>query len=1110
MRGSWPVGSSIELQLFGGLDIRRDGEPVGGFVSSKGPALVAFLVATGGSHTREYLAGLLWGEVSERDARASLRVVLSNLRQTLGPGFLETSRTHVALADAAPISSDLASFLDATGAAPGSTGLDVETLSCACALYAGDFLAGFTVRAAPSFDEWLIAERERLRSRAMAAFEQLAGLHAAAGEHDAAAGALERLLEIEPWHETAFRSYARELVLAGRRNAALVQFDAFAQMLEHELGVALEQETIRLYQEIRDGAYAEAATARPLVIAEPDSEPVPRLRVRGPATSFIGRDVELALLARYLQDQSVRLISLTGPGGSGKTRLALRALEEHSHAYDLAGIAMLAEIEDVGQIPQAVAEAYSFSLSGSTDPLVQLQRQLSDATALLLLDNFEHLIDAAPVISGLLEHVSGVTILVTSRERLALQAAWNIPLAGLLADGGGSEDLRRSNAVRLFVDRARQVQPDFLPGNEELKQIADICRQLDGLPLGIELAASWARLMTCAEIASRIGENLDFLGMAARDRPERHQSLRAVFDGSWNLLDAVGQGTFAALSVFSGGFTAAAARATANAELPDLLEFIDKSLVRRDGTSRFALHEVLRQYAGERLAEDPDLATAARDRHARYYSDLMSNAETRLKGVEQADTLKLIDAERSNLRVAWEWLVSRRQFASIGSALDGVGLFYALRQLPAPGLQLMDMAQAALQSELEGQVDADILMGRILGRKARFMLMLGQPVQAQASLAAADALLARHQAQHQLAFSLDIKGRIANMAGNFREASRLYQRSLEEAQRTGDRYGEATARNRLAGIAFDVGDFLAARRGFAASLEIRRSLHDWEGVARELGNLGEVACETGDFQRAQDHMEESFALYRELGVEHLPARLEGLGRLALRQGDLAEAHRRLIECRQVAQERGGYIVGAIASLRLAEIALLSGDSHDALERLRQCKEVFEAHSFLPGIVQWGVVRSQVALSEHRVDEALEDADQALALAEELEDIRGRASALGAVARAMLALGRAEDALSTLHDAIQLVRETGATPLLLDLAAQGLCALLAAPSGRDDATRLTAYCSFIQAQPEIWYATKLEILQVLPEMAHGASAGIVDDASMPDGPLTLDKILDRVR
>ncbi|MEZ4572927.1 MAG: tetratricopeptide repeat protein, partial [Thermomicrobiales bacterium] len=567
------------------------------------------------------------------------------------------------------------------------------------------------------------------------------------------------------------------------------------------------------------------------------------------------------------------------------------------------------------------------------------------------------------------------------------------------------------------------------------------------------------------------------------------------------------QPRFAALSIFSGGFTAAAARATVGAGLPDLLEFSDKSLVRRDGTGRFTLHEVMRQYAGERLAENPDSAMAARDRHAGYYADLMANAESRLKGAEQADTLKAIDAERSNLRIAWDWLVSRRQFERIGSALDGVGLFYALRQLPEPGLQLMNMAQAALQLEREGQAEVDILKGRILGRKARFMLMLGQPLQAQEYLAAADTLLARHQAQHQLAFGLDIKGRIANMAGEFQEARRLHQLALEEAQCTEDRYGEATALNRLAGIAFDVGDFVEAGHGFAASLEVRRSIRDWEGVARELGNLGEVACETGAYQQAQEYIEESLALYRELGVEHLPARLEGLGRLSLRQGNLAEAHRRLIECQQVAQERGGYIVGATASLRLAELAILRGDLRDAHAYLRECKEVFDARKFLPNIVQWGVVRSQVALLEDQPEDALEYANQALALAEDLGDIRGHASSRGAAARAMLALGRTDEALATLHDAIELVRGTGATPLILDLAAAGICGRLATTNESNDADQLVACCRFIQIQSETWYSTRLEIDRTLLGIANSSST---TDASSPVSGLTLDVILDRMR
>ena len=595
----------MELRLLGGLEIMKDGLPVTGFVSTKAPALVAYLAVTGASQSREHLAGLLWSDAPEMDARASLRVVLSNLRQTLGAETLSITRTHVGLAGIEAIGSDLAEFLAATGETS-TEGQAIEPLGRVDNLYGGDLLAGLIVRDAPLFEEWLVTERERIRLRAIGALESLAERRSASGDHAGAADALRQVLEIDPWYEVAFRMYMEQLALSGRRNAALVQFDTFSQLLERELGVAPEPETVELHTRIRNDEFRLASPASkpepaPQPAARPTSRPVWR-----PANSFVGREEELELLGRYLRDPSVRLISLTGPGGTGKTRLALQAIEEHAGGLDFdVGVAMLADLDHPDQLLPAIAEAFGLKLDPAPDPMAQMQRRISNASAVLVLDNFEHLLDGVDQVSELVNALPGVTMLVTSRERLGLQSEWTIPVHGLPVDADVCESALSSSSVRLFIDRARQAQADFLPEADERRQIVEICRQVEGSPLGIELSASWMRLMDCTEIERRIRENLDFLSTSHRDVPERHRSLRAVFDGSWDMLDPVAREKFQALSVFPGGFTADAASEVAGTQLADLVNLMDKSLIRRDQSGRYSLHDVLLHYAGEKLAGDP-------------------------------------------------------------------------------------------------------------------------------------------------------------------------------------------------------------------------------------------------------------------------------------------------------------------------------------------------------------------------------------------------------------------------------------------------------------------------------------------------------------------------
>ena len=1112
---SW-VSGLTELRFLGGLDISRDGQPVGGFVSTKVPALIAFLAVTGEAHTREYLAGLLWGDVPEKDARASLRVVLSNLRQTLGRGQFKISRSHVGIAKDAELVSDVAEmsrFLESME----TEGVgDRRELSRIADRYQGEFLAGFIVRDAPIFDEWVAAERERFRAHAATIFETLAESQAEAGEHAEAASTLERLLALDPWHEIAFRRYLTQLALGGRRAAALVQFDTFTQMLERELDVGPEPETVELYEQIRDGQIAAREVVAPASrVAPPAPTGTARRRLPriAPSTSFVGRQEELAQIGEYLQDPAVRLISLVGPGGSGKTRLALEALSEHGHAYAFGGVAvMLAGIDSADQILPELANALEINLSAGGDPLEQIEHQVAGSTVLLLIDNFEHLMDGVELIGDLLAALPSATLLVTSRERLALQAEWVLPLQGMPLPGDEDMDLLRSSVVRLFVDRARQVRPDFLPECDDLREIANICRAVEGSPLGIELAAGWMRLMEPAEIASRIRESLDFLSTTLRDVPDRHRSLRAVFDGSWSMLDPLSQEKFRALSVFSGGFTVDAARATAGAELADLVDFMDKSLVRRDPSGRFDLHELLRQYAGEHLANDPEAATSAKDRQAGFYAELMADVERRLKGARQADTLQEIEAERGNLLISWEWMVSRRQFERLSAALDGVALYYAIHQQPTTGRQMMDIAETVLRAESDGRAGAEILLGRVLGRQARFSLMFGRPDLAEAQVTEGYSLLVPHQAEEQLAYGLDIRGRITSLRGDFQTARRLHQLALEEAQRTGDSYGVSTALNRLGGIAFDMGDYHAARDGFSRSLEARRASQDWEGVARELGNLGEVDCETGDYERALSYMEESLAIYRELGIDRMPSRLEGMGRVALRQGNLDEAEEDLLRAEQIERESGGRGIGAIAMLRRAEIALLRGDLATSKVLLTRSRERFEAQQFRPGIVQWGVVRARLALAEGLPHEAMEYANDSQALAKELDSAFGIALAIGASARGMVALGRTEDALEAFRRAIRLIQATGADPVLLDLAAGMSLARLARLAEADGAVAPIEMVEplstllFIQNQPRSWYSTRAEIDAAVKSLDPLLDRPAISTARERAGTLSTESIL----
>ncbi len=372
-------------------------------------------------------------------------------------------------------------------------------------------------------------------------------------------------------------------------------------------------------------------------------------------TPFLGRSGLQRELARRLADPDCRLVTLLGPGGIGKTRLAVEAIRVAApHPYDVAFVP-LASIADAQEIVPAIGAALEYSFSGAVDLTTQLVRRLREERLLLVLDNLEHLTEQrglTTILTTLLHHVPGLTILATSREQLMMGGEWVIALDGLdvPADESGQQ-IEQIEAVALFVERAHRLDHSFALQAENRVAVAQICRLLEGTPLAIELAASWVRTLTCAEIAAEIDRSLDFLSLADRSQPMAHRSLRAVFERSWQMLTAEQQLILAKLSVFRGGFTRDAAAQVAGATLNDLSAFVTKSLLRHLRQQRYDIHAILRQFAYERLKASGDRS----DTHALHLQAMLRRAEVSARegeGRNQVTYLLQLEDEQHNLRAA--------------------------------------------------------------------------------------------------------------------------------------------------------------------------------------------------------------------------------------------------------------------------------------------------------------------------------------------------------------------------------------------------------------------------------------------------------------------------
>jgi predicted ATPase/DNA-binding SARP family transcriptional activator len=926
--------------------VTQANELVSGFRSLKARALFYYVAVNGRPEARVKLAGLFWGDLPDANANANLRKTLTNLRHQVG-AYLTITRTSVGLNEANPLWLDVAEFEEMLA------GDDANDWQTAVSLYHGDFLEGFYIEGATEFETWVLAERYRLREKLLLTLHKLAKYLASQRQYAQAIGYAQQLIILEPLREDIHQLLMTLFAQSGQRARALAQYEACVSILAQELNTEPGSETRDLFHRIQTGEM------EPFLL----TSTLPPHNLPASITSFVGREVELEEIKSWLADINSRLLTIVGPGGVGKTRLALQAAwaAQDNFAHGIWFIP-LTSLTEVGHVITAIVTTLDISFLGQASPETQVTKFLRHRESLLLLDNAEHLISQplADLLTHILTEAAGVKIMVTSRQRLMMQAERVLNLSGLAypyVERGVA--ISAYPARQLFLERCYNHGVTLESTSQAESAIQHLCALVEGLPLALELAAASTTTRSLPAINAEVEQGITFLTTHLRDMPPRHRSLRAVFDTSWQRLDHAEQQLMHQLAYFDGGFTEHAAIEITGATTAQLQTLARHSLLRLQADGRYDMHELIRQYSASKLTQYPDEAEEVAHYHGHYFAQFLAAREEGIQGADYLQAKAEIQADIENIHKGWAWLVSTQNLDDIARAAEALHYYY----LNAQGM-FADAAhrfQVAADEILQANQHekAEQLAGRLWLQAAVNRRMLGQLAAAERLAQQSLTVFYRHEmplgiarasstlsvimlqqndkeTAQQLAETAVAQARtldnpitlclclnnlsyVLSYNEQIETAIEIAEESAALAQTIAYPHGMLSAMNMLGVYYQHIGEVEKAELMFAELVDRCRQAATKSRLAQAVNNLGALYQKQGELDKARPLLQEAVSLYQEVGQEHYAASVQvKLGEMALANGQTAQAWHYCQQALQVAQEV------EISALTLNALALQAG------------------------------------------------------------------------------------------------------------------------------------------------------------------------------------------